>query len=66
MGDVNIGRALVTAGQPSTPLDFNDHAGYVSLFDGVSLKGWDDRNFALILVNKAGRAVSSCRRVVGW
>jgi hypothetical protein len=23
------------------PLDFNDHAGYVSLFDGVSLKGWD-------------------------
>jgi hypothetical protein len=24
-----------------TPMDFNDHAGYVSLFDGVSLKGWD-------------------------
>jgi len=23
------------------PIDFNDHAGYVSLFDGVSLKGWD-------------------------
>jgi hypothetical protein len=23
------------------PLDFNDHGGYVSLFDGVSLKGWD-------------------------
>lgn len=23
------------------PLDFNDHQGYVSLFDGVSLKGWD-------------------------
>jgi hypothetical protein len=23
------------------PLDFNDHAGYQSLFDGVSLKGWD-------------------------
>ena len=23
------------------PFDFNDHAGYVSLFDGVSLKGWD-------------------------
>jgi hypothetical protein len=22
-------------------LDFNDHDGYVSLFDGVSLKGWD-------------------------
>jgi hypothetical protein len=26
--------------EPS-PLDFNDHAGYVSLFDGTSLKGWD-------------------------
>jgi Spy/CpxP family protein refolding chaperone len=23
------------------PMDFNDHVGYVSLFDGVSLKGWD-------------------------
>ena len=26
--------------EPS-PLDFNDHEGYVSLFDGSSLKGWD-------------------------
>jgi len=23
------------------PMDFQDHRGYVSLFDGVSLKGWD-------------------------
>lgn len=23
------------------PMSFNDHRGYVSLFDGVSLKGWD-------------------------
>jgi hypothetical protein len=23
------------------PMDFNDHTGYVPLFDGVSLKGWD-------------------------
>ncbi len=23
------------------PYNFNDHEGYVSLFDGVSLKGWD-------------------------
>jgi hypothetical protein len=23
------------------PMDFNDHEGYVSLFDGTSLKGWD-------------------------
>src|SRR5262245_55577382 len=26
--------------EPS-PIDFNDHDGYVTLFDGVSLKGWD-------------------------
>src|SRR5215813_4719912 len=26
--------------EPS-PIDFNDHEGYISLFDGVSLKGWD-------------------------
>ena len=32
------GRMMFT--EPA-PLDFNDHAGYVSLFDGVSLKGWD-------------------------
>jgi hypothetical protein len=23
------------------PIDFNEHEGYVSLFDGASLKGWD-------------------------
>jgi hypothetical protein len=23
------------------PMDFNDHRGYIALFDGVSLKGWD-------------------------
>jgi hypothetical protein len=23
------------------PIDFNDHEGYISLFDGRSLKGWD-------------------------
>jgi len=23
------------------PLDFDDHAGYIRIFDGVSLKGWD-------------------------
>ena len=26
--------------EPS-PMDFNDHRGYMRLFDGVSLKGWD-------------------------
>ena len=23
------------------PIDFDDHAGYVQMFDGVSLNGWD-------------------------
>src|SRR5437762_988545 len=23
------------------PMDFNDHEGYISLFDGTTLKGWD-------------------------
>jgi hypothetical protein len=32
------GRMVFT--EPS-PLDFGDHQGYVSLFDGKSLKGWD-------------------------
>jgi len=34
------GRGRLAFTEPS-PLDFNDHQGYVSLFDGVSLKGWD-------------------------
>ena len=33
------GRGM-TFTQPS-PMDFNDHDGYVTLFDGLSLKGWD-------------------------
>jgi len=28
-------------GLEAEPYDFNDHRGYISLFDGVSLKGWD-------------------------
>jgi hypothetical protein len=47
-----IGRAQQPAGAPAppggrmvftepAPLDFNDHTGYVSLFDGATLKGWD-------------------------
>ena len=35
------GRGRGMAFTEPTPLDFNDHDGYVSLFDGVSLKGWD-------------------------
>jgi hypothetical protein len=48
-----IGRAQQPAAPPAAPaggrmvftepapFDFSDHTGYVSLFDGVSLKGWD-------------------------
>ena len=25
----------------ATPIDFNDHAGWVQMFDGATLKGWD-------------------------
>jgi hypothetical protein len=32
--------AGLTFTQPD-PYNFNDHEGYISLFDGVSLKGWD-------------------------
>jgi hypothetical protein len=36
---VQGGRGLAFT-EPS-PIDFSDHDGYASLFDGVSLKGWD-------------------------
>ena len=39
---VAIGGTLTSGGfSEPEPMDFNDHAGYVSLFDGVSLKDWD-------------------------
>jgi hypothetical protein len=34
------GRGGMNFTQPS-PYDFNDHQGYVSMFDGTSLDGWD-------------------------
>lgn len=35
------GGAIPTGFTEPDPTDFNDHAGYIALFDGVSLKGWD-------------------------
>jgi Domain of Unknown Function (DUF1080) len=35
------GRTGGTGFTEPEPMNFNDHRGYVSLFDGVSLKGWD-------------------------
>jgi hypothetical protein len=26
---------------PADPIDFNDHSGWISMFDGTTLKGWD-------------------------
>ena len=34
------GRGRLQFTEPS-PLDFNDHEGYVSIFDGKTLDGWD-------------------------
>lgn len=50
---VTLGGMLVQAQQPAagrgrgmtftepSPLDFSDHDGYVSIFDGKTLNGWD-------------------------
>ncbi len=35
------GRGRGMAFTEPSPMDFSDHEGYVPLFDGVSLKGWD-------------------------
>ena len=35
------GGAVPTGFTEPDPTDFNDHFGYISLFDGASLKGWD-------------------------
>jgi hypothetical protein len=35
------GRGRGMAFTEPSPMDFNDHEGYVPLIDGVSLKGWD-------------------------
>lgn len=35
------GRGRGMAFTEPSPMDFTDHEGYVPLFDGVSLKGWD-------------------------
>jgi len=47
------------------PIDFEDHAGWVSMFDGKSLQGWDgDRNFWHI-EDGAIVAESTCEKPTG-
>jgi hypothetical protein len=38
---IAAGGSYATGFTEPEPMDFDDHRGYVSLFDGVSLKGWD-------------------------
>jgi hypothetical protein len=45
---------------PPTPIDFNDHQGWIQMFDGTSLKGWDGptdlwrvENGAIVVQSKA-------------
>ena len=48
------------------PINFNDHAGWTSMFDGTTLKGWDgasDRwrveNGAIAVSSSAGKPLGS-------
>jgi hypothetical protein len=47
------------------PIDFNDHEGWISMFDGSTLKGWDgDFNYWKV-VNGAIFSESTCERPTG-
>src|SRR6202042_2034679 len=49
------------------PIDFNDndHAGWTSLFDGTTLKGWDGDSSYWHVENGAITAESTCERPTG-
>jgi hypothetical protein len=47
------------------PIDFNDHAGWTSLFDGSTLKGWDGDTNYWHVENGAIVAESTCERPTG-
>lgn len=47
------------------PIDFNDHAGWTSLFDGSTLKGWDGDTSYWHVENGAIVAESTCERPTG-
>jgi hypothetical protein len=48
--------------QPA-PLDFDDHAGYVRIFDGMSLKDWDGDPSFWHVENGAIVGVSTTRNI---
>jgi hypothetical protein len=47
------------------PVDFNDHAGWTSLFDGATLTGWDGDMSYWHVENGAITVESSCERPTG-
>ena len=47
------------------PVDFNDHEGWTSLFDGASLKGWDGDTSYWRVENGAITSESTCERPTG-
>jgi 3-keto-disaccharide hydrolase len=47
------------------PVDFNDHEGWTSLFDGASLKGWDGDTSYWHVESGAITVESTCERPTG-
>jgi hypothetical protein len=47
------------------PIDFNDHEGWTSLFDGTTLKGWDGDTSYWHVENGAIVAESTCEKPTG-
>jgi hypothetical protein len=51
--------------QPPEPLDFSDHTGWTSLFDGRTLAGWSGNPDVWRVENGAITAVSTAERRIG-
>jgi hypothetical protein len=47
------------------PIDFNDHAGWIQMFDGSTLNGWDGDFSYWKVVNGAIFSESTCERPTG-
>ncbi len=50
---------------PPEPLDYDNHDGWTSLFDGATLKGWDGNPEVWSVDDGAITAVSTAERRVG-
>jgi hypothetical protein len=47
------------------PIDFNDHAGWISMFDGSTLNGWDGDKAWWRVVDGAIMSESTCEKPTG-